>query len=62
MGGDWYDAIQLPTAGVGLVVGDVVGHGVRAAAVMGQLRNALRAYALDGTRPAEVMRGSTGCS
>ena len=38
-----------------LVVGDVVGHGLRAAAVMGQLRNAVRAYALAETSPAEVL-------
>ncbi|HWX44201.1 MAG TPA: SpoIIE family protein phosphatase [Solirubrobacteraceae bacterium] len=46
VGGDWYDAIGLPGGRVGLVIGDVVGHGVRAATLMGELRAALRAYAL----------------
>jgi serine phosphatase RsbU (regulator of sigma subunit)/anti-sigma regulatory factor (Ser/Thr protein kinase) len=48
VGGDWYDVIPLPAGRVGLAMGDVVSRGVRAASVMGQLRNALRAYALDG--------------
>ena len=55
VGGDWYDAIELPDGRVGLVVGDVVGHGLRAAATMGQLRNACRAYALVEASPAEVV-------
>jgi serine phosphatase RsbU (regulator of sigma subunit)/anti-sigma regulatory factor (Ser/Thr protein kinase) len=46
VGGDWYDAIVLPGDRVGLVIGDVVGHGVRAATLMGELRAALRAYAV----------------
>lgn len=46
IGGDWYDAIELDDGRVAVVVGDVVGHGLRAATVMGQLRNAFRAYAL----------------
>jgi serine phosphatase RsbU (regulator of sigma subunit)/FixJ family two-component response regulator/anti-sigma regulatory factor (Ser/Thr protein kinase) len=46
VGGDWYDAIVLPGGAVGLAIGDVVGHGVRAATLMGELRAALRAYAL----------------
>lgn len=46
VGGDWYDAIVLPGGGVGLAIGDVVGHGVRAATLMGELRAALRAYAV----------------
>lgn len=46
VGGDWYDAILLPGERVGLAIGDVVGHGVQAAALMGELRAALRAYAL----------------
>ena len=54
IGGDWYDAIELADGRVALVVGDVVGHGLRAAAMMGQLRNAFRAYALVETSPAEV--------
>ena len=40
VGGDWYDIIQLEDGSIGLVVGDVVGKGVQAAAMMGQLRNA----------------------
>jgi PAS domain S-box-containing protein len=54
IGGDWYDAVELDDTSVALVVGDVVGHGPRAAAVMGQLRNACRAYALLGSPPAET--------
>ncbi len=55
VGGDWYDAIELDGGGVGLAMGDVVGHGIEAAATMGELRNALRAYALDGLRPGLVL-------
>lgn len=55
VGGDWYDALELLDGRVALVVGDVVGHGLRAAAVMGQLRNALRAYALVDTSPADIV-------
>lgn len=55
VGGDWYDVIPLPSGRVGLAMGDVVSRGVRAASVMGQLRNALRAYALDGRPPASVL-------
>jgi GAF domain-containing protein/anti-sigma regulatory factor (Ser/Thr protein kinase) len=55
-GGDWYDVLQLPDGRIGLSVGDVVGHGVAAAAVMGQLRSALRAYALTRAGPAKVLR------
>jgi phosphoserine phosphatase RsbU/P len=55
VGGDWYDVFVLPSGRLGVVVGDVVGRGVRAAAVMGRLRSALRAYALDYDDPAEVL-------
>jgi PAS domain S-box-containing protein len=55
VGGDWYDALERADGRVGLVVGDVVGHGLRAAAIMGQLRNAFRAYGLAEASPAEVM-------
>ncbi len=48
VGGDWYDALELPDGRFAVVVGDVAGHGVGAAAAMGQLRNALRAYLLQG--------------
>ena len=52
VGGDWYDVIELPGGQVGLAIGDVAGHGLRAAALMGQLRTGLRAYALEGHAPA----------
>jgi PAS domain S-box-containing protein len=55
VGGDWYDAAELPDGRVALVVGDVVGHGLRAAAVMGQLRNAFRAYTIIDATPAELI-------
>lgn len=54
-GGDWYDVFGLPDGRVGLVMGDVIGHGLAAAVVMGRLRSALRAYALDYDDPAEVL-------
>jgi serine phosphatase RsbU (regulator of sigma subunit)/anti-sigma regulatory factor (Ser/Thr protein kinase) len=56
VGGDWYDVIDLSDGHVGLAIGDVAGHGVRAAALMGQLRTALRAYALDEHPPSEVLK------
>ena len=55
VGGDWYDALALPGGRLGLVMGDVAGRGVPAAATMGQLRSALRAYALDGAGPAGIL-------
>jgi serine phosphatase RsbU (regulator of sigma subunit)/anti-sigma regulatory factor (Ser/Thr protein kinase) len=55
VGGDWYDVIALPDGRTGLVIGDVEGHSAIAAAVMGQVRNALRAYAAEGSTPALVM-------
>ncbi|MEA2392643.1 MAG: hypothetical protein QOJ82_534 [Solirubrobacteraceae bacterium] len=55
VGGDWYDVIELRRGRVGIAIGDVAGHGVRAAALMGQLRTALRAYALDGHEPGETL-------
>lgn len=58
VGGDWYEVIELPSERVGLVIGDVQGHNVHAAAVMGQLRNALRAYAAEG-HPAPVVMSRT---
>jgi serine phosphatase RsbU (regulator of sigma subunit)/FixJ family two-component response regulator/anti-sigma regulatory factor (Ser/Thr protein kinase) len=67
VGGDWYDAILLPDGCVGLAIGDVVGHGVRAATVMGELRNCLRAYVGEGHQPAaaverlnELVQGTHG--
>lgn len=56
VGGDWYDAVPLGGGRVGLVVGDCVGHGLAAAAVMGQLRSATRALLLEDAGPAAVLR------
>jgi PAS domain S-box-containing protein len=55
VGGDWYDVFPLSGGRLGVAVGDVVGRGVAAAAVMGQLRVALRAYALEFAAPATVL-------
>ena len=53
--GDWYDVFPLPTGEIGIVIGDVMGHGLRAATVMGRLKSALRAYALDYADPGTVL-------
>ncbi|MEU7015755.1 SpoIIE family protein phosphatase [Streptomyces sp. NPDC046385] len=59
VGGDWYDVIETGHHGqLALVIGDVQGHGVAAAATMGQLRSAVRAFALSGHRPQDVVRGT----
>jgi sigma-B regulation protein RsbU (phosphoserine phosphatase) len=55
LGGDWYDLFPLPGDRLGIVMGDVSGHGLEAAVIMGRLRSALRAYALDCDNPAEVL-------
>jgi len=55
VGGDWYDVVALPQNRVGLVIGDVQGHDTHAAAVMGQLRIALRAYAAEGHPPSTIL-------
>ncbi|WP_327232918.1 SpoIIE family protein phosphatase [Streptomyces sp. NBC_01317] len=55
VGGDWYDVLPLPGGKVGLVVGDVQGHDIQAAAVMGQLRTVFRAYAAEGHAPSALM-------
>jgi sigma-B regulation protein RsbU (phosphoserine phosphatase) len=55
VGGDWYDLFMLPDGQLWIVVGDVAGHGVQAAVVMGRIRSALRAYALLDTSPAHVL-------
>ena len=55
IGGDWYDAFVLPSGAVALAMGDVAGHGLKAASVMGKVRNALRAYAVEVPDPAEVL-------
>jgi signal transduction histidine kinase/DNA-binding response OmpR family regulator/serine phosphatase RsbU (regulator of sigma subunit) len=60
VGGDWYDVIDLGGGRTALVVGDVMGRGVRAAAVMGQLRSAVRAYARLDLRPALVLESLDG--
>lgn len=55
VGGDWYDAFQLPDGQIGIVVGDVAGSGLPAAVVMGRIRSALRAYALESATPGEAL-------
>ncbi|HTS97115.1 MAG TPA: GAF domain-containing SpoIIE family protein phosphatase [Streptosporangiaceae bacterium] len=55
VGGDWYDVFILPSGELGLVIGDVTGSGLTAAVVMGRMRSALRAYALETSDPAEVL-------
>jgi len=55
LGGDWYDAFPLPSGALGVAIGDVVGRGFQAAALMGQLRAALRAYAIDDWSPGSVL-------
>ena len=56
VGGDWYDVVDLADGSYGVVVGDVVGRGLEAAAVMGQLRSAGRALLLESRSPAQVLR------
>lgn len=56
VGGDWFDVIALPSGATAFVIGDVVGHGVTAATVMGQVRTAIRCYALLELPPSEVLR------
>ncbi|RMI14037.1 serine/threonine protein phosphatase [Cellulomonas triticagri] len=55
VGGDWYDVVQISSDVVGIVIGDVVGHDVEAAAAMGQLRSVVRAYAFEVTEPGPVL-------
>ncbi|WP_229241608.1 SpoIIE family protein phosphatase [Cellulosimicrobium marinum] len=55
VGGDWYDVLQITPDVVGLVIGDVVGHDVEAAAAMGQLRSVVRSYAYELTTPGPVL-------
>jgi serine phosphatase RsbU (regulator of sigma subunit)/anti-sigma regulatory factor (Ser/Thr protein kinase) len=55
VGGDWFDAFSLPEDQLGLVVGDVVGKGVQAAASMAQLRNALRAFSVEHLKPSTAV-------
>ncbi|MGW6709240.1 SpoIIE family protein phosphatase [Streptomyces sp. NPDC054956] len=56
VGGDWYDVIELPGGRTGLVIGDVMGHGIHAAAVMGQLRTAVRTLARHDVPPEQMLR------
>ncbi|MFE2252975.1 SpoIIE family protein phosphatase, partial [Streptomyces lavendulae] len=56
VGGDWFDVIQLPGGRTGLVIGDVMGHGIHAAAVMGQLRTAVRTLARHDVPPDRMLR------
>ncbi|MCR6487981.1 SpoIIE family protein phosphatase [Amycolatopsis sp. OK19-0408] len=56
VGGDWFDVFRLPSGATAFVIGDVVGHGVTAATVMGQVRTAIRCYALLELPPSEVLR------
>ncbi len=55
IGGDWYDVIELPRGLIGIAIGDVVGHGVKAAALMGQIRTAMHAYAMAGHGPGRAL-------
>jgi len=55
VGGDWYDVFTLPSGQLCVVIGDVTGSGLPAAVIMGRMRSALRAYALDTSDPAEVL-------
>jgi hypothetical protein len=55
LGGDWYDAFQLPGGAIGVAIGDVVGHGIEAGVEAVRLRNALRGAVLAGHNPAETV-------
>jgi serine phosphatase RsbU (regulator of sigma subunit) len=56
VGGDWYDVFTLPSGELCVVMGDVAGSGLSAGVIMGRMRSALRAYALESPEPAEVLR------
>ncbi len=56
VGGDWYDVFNLSGGQFGIAIGDVVGHGLRAAALMGQLRTALHGYAVEGHSPSRTLQ------
>jgi hypothetical protein len=60
VGGDWFDAIPLPGCRLGLVVGDVMGHGLTSAAIMGQMRTAVRTLATEDMRPDRLLRQLDG--
>jgi PAS domain S-box-containing protein len=56
VGGDWYDAFPLNSGRAGLVIGDVAGHSIASASIMGQVRSLLRGYAIDDPDPGQVLR------
>ena len=58
IGGDWFDAFEMPSGDVWVMTGDVIGHGLNPAIVMGRLRSTLRAYALLGMSPEDVLRAA----
>jgi PAS domain S-box-containing protein len=60
VGGDWYDVLELEDGSIGLVIGDVAGRGVQAAALMAQLRNGLRAYVFEGHPPGAALERLNG--
>jgi sigma-B regulation protein RsbU (phosphoserine phosphatase) len=60
VGGDWYDVFELPDGKIGLVIGDVAGHGVEAASTMARLRNGLFAYATEGHRATAIFERLAG--
>ena len=60
IGGDWYDTVPLPSGGVALVIGDVEGHDLVAASLMGLVRAAVRSYALEGHAPSVVLERVNG--
>jgi serine phosphatase RsbU (regulator of sigma subunit)/anti-sigma regulatory factor (Ser/Thr protein kinase) len=60
VGGDWYDAFTLPDGRIAISVGDVAGHGLGAAAIMGEVRQAMRTAAVAATRPSEVLERVNG--
>lgn len=55
VGGDWYDAFPLEDGRIGLVIGDVAGHSIASASIMGQVRSLIRGYAIDDPVPARVL-------
>jgi serine phosphatase RsbU (regulator of sigma subunit)/anti-sigma regulatory factor (Ser/Thr protein kinase) len=60
VGGDWFDTFVLPAGDIVLVIGDVAGHGLPAASLMGKMRNALRAHALMGGTALDILRRADG--
>ncbi|MDP9017050.1 MAG: SpoIIE family protein phosphatase [Candidatus Eremiobacteraeota bacterium] len=60
VGGDWYDAFALPDGRIAISIGDVAGHGLEAAVIMGEVRQALRAAAIGSDRPSAVLEAVNG--